>query len=82
VLQGDSLFTHLGEQLTVKIIGEVLRAVFTFENVRRAPGNSGRLTRFKDASRPDLRFAYPDASQFSTPWPTSLTVLYDVPAEK
>jgi cytochrome P450 len=81
-LQGDWLFAHLGEELTVKIIGEVLRAIYTCDNVRLAPGNSGTLSRFKDASRPDLRYAYPDSAQFSSPWPTSLSVLYDVAAEK
>ncbi|KAG5638347.1 hypothetical protein H0H81_000480 [Sphagnurus paluster] len=79
ILHGDGAFSHLGEQLTVKIIAEVLRAVFQYENVRRAPGQSGTLKRYKDHSRPELGYAYLDHEQFSSAWPTSLTILYDTP---
>jgi linoleate 10R-lipoxygenase len=81
-LRGDGLFDHLGEPLTVKIIGDVLRAVYSFKGIRRGPGTSGTLPRFKDVNRPDLRFAYRGADQFSAPWPTSFTLLYDVVSEK
>lgn len=80
ILPGDGLFSHLGEGLTVKIVSEVLRAVYSKNNVRRAPGQSGVLPRFKDHARPDLRFAYLDARQFTSAWPTSLSILYDAPA--
>jgi len=76
-LQGDGLFLHLGEKLTVKIMTEVLRAVYGCMNVRRAPGQSGQLRRFKEHSRPEVRFAYLDQGQFSSPWPSSLTIQYD-----
>jgi len=75
-LPGDGLFVHLGEKLTVKIMTEVLRAVYGYENVRRAPGKSGELKRFKEHSRPQLRHAYLDQRQFSSAWPTSLTIQY------
>ncbi|KAF9466079.1 linoleate diol synthase [Collybia nuda] len=76
-LQVDSTFNHLGEGVTVKIMTEVLRAIFSLENVRRAPGQSGGLCRFKDHARPDLRFAYLDDKQYSSAWPTSMSIQYD-----
>lgn len=76
-LSVDGLFVHLGE-MTTKIMTEVLRAVYGFENVRRAPRISGELKRFKDHSRPQLRYAYLDQHQRTSAWPTSLTIQYDV----
>ncbi|KAF8634588.1 hypothetical protein AX17_004177 [Amanita inopinata Kibby_2008] len=75
---GDGLFKCLGEPLTVKIMSEVLRAVFSLKNVRRAAGNSGTLQRFKDASRQQLQYSYLDRDQLPTAWPSSLTIQYDV----
>ncbi|KAF8630158.1 hypothetical protein AX15_003106 [Amanita polypyramis BW_CC] len=75
---GDGLSKCLGEPLTIKIMSEVLRAIYSFKNVRRAPGNSGRLQRFKDADHLQLRYNYLGTDQFPTAWPTSLTIQYDV----
>jgi len=74
----DGLHKSLGEALTTKIMSEVLRAVFSFKNVRRAPGNSGQLQRFKDGDHPQLRYSYLGPDQFPTAWPASLTIEYDV----
>ncbi|KAF8074859.1 linoleate diol synthase [Lyophyllum atratum] len=79
-LHGDGAFSHLGEQLTLKIMTEVLRAVFERDEVRRAPGQSGSLRRFKDYARPDLRFAYLDRNSLSSAWPTSMSIMYEAPA--
>jgi hypothetical protein len=76
-LDGDGIVRRLGKELTAKIIGETLRAVFAFENFRRAPGQSGTLTRFRDDSQAILCYSYLDQNQFATPWPTSLVVQYD-----
>jgi len=78
-LYGDGSFRYLGEALSLKIMSEVLRAVFTCKNIARAPGQSGTLKRFQDESRPDLRFAYLDEHKFACPWPTSMAVQYDAP---
>ncbi|KAJ7180686.1 linoleate diol synthase [Mycena filopes] len=78
-LYGDGSFRYLGEALSLKIMSEVLRAVVTYKNIARAPGQSGTLKRFEDASRPDLRFAYLDDQKFASPWPTSMAVQYDAP---
>lgn len=38
--------------------------------------------RFKDHARPDLRYAYLDEKQYSSAWPTSLTIQVRYPAYK
>ncbi|PPQ98253.1 hypothetical protein CVT26_003424 [Gymnopilus dilepis] len=74
----DGLFSYLGEGLTVKIISEVLRAVFEFNNVRRAPNQSGVLPRFKVHNRPELCYAYFNSSQVITEFPTSMSIQFDL----
>jgi len=76
-LPGNTCYRCLGEPLTVKIVGEVLRAVFGIEKVHRAPGQSGLLKRFKDHARPELRFAYLNQQKRSCPWPTSMVVQFE-----
>ncbi|KAJ7898460.1 linoleate diol synthase [Mycena leptocephala] len=78
-LYGDGSFRYLGEPFSIKIMSEVLRAVFGYKNITRAPGQSGTLKRlvFKEEGRPDLTFAYLDEDKFASPWPTSMAVQYD-----
>ncbi|KAJ7504371.1 linoleate diol synthase [Mycena galericulata] len=73
-LYGDGSFKYLGEAFSIKIMAEVLRAVYGYKNIARAPGQSGVLKRFHDESRTDLRFAYLNADKFISPWPTSMAV--------
>ncbi|KAF9530418.1 linoleate diol synthase [Crepidotus variabilis] len=73
----DGVFNYLGEGLTIKILSEVVRAVFEYPNIRRAPGVSGILGRFKDHSRPELNYSYLSKQQLPSPWPTSLSILYN-----
>ncbi|KAG6844776.1 hypothetical protein H0H87_003894 [Tephrocybe sp. NHM501043] len=77
VLQGDGTFSSVGQAVTVKVLSETLRAVFSYNDLRRAPGQSGVLPRFKEHTRPELAYAYLDKTSFSSPWPSSLTVLYE-----
>jgi hypothetical protein len=44
-LYGDGSFRYLGEPFSIKIMSEVLRAVFGYKNITRAPGQSGTLKR-------------------------------------
>lgn len=44
-LYGDGSFRYLGEAFSIKIMAEVLRAVFGYKNIARAPGQSGVLKR-------------------------------------
>jgi len=77
-LYPDGVFSHLGEALTVRITSEVLRAIFEYHNVRRAPGHSGTLHRFKNPDRAEVNYVYLNKAQFTTPWPQSLSILFDV----
>ncbi|KAG6860884.1 hypothetical protein C0995_006439 [Termitomyces sp. Mi166 len=78
MIRADGAFSHLGESLTVKVLSEGLRAIFSYDNVRRAPGQSGTLVRFKEYSRPELAYSYLDNASFSSPWPTSMSILVGV----
>ncbi|KAK7049205.1 hypothetical protein VNI00_005806 [Paramarasmius palmivorus] len=69
----DGIYRCLGEVLTEKIMGEVLRAVFSLNGIKRAPENSGKLKRFQDQTRPELRFAYLSEAKKVSPWPTSIS---------
>ncbi|KII87382.1 hypothetical protein PLICRDRAFT_253826 [Plicaturopsis crispa FD-325 SS-3] len=76
-LSEPTVVNALGEDLTSKIMTQVLRAIFSLKNVRRGPGISGRLSRFKDASQPIVRYSYIDNHSMRSPWPTSLVIQYD-----
>ncbi|KAF8653539.1 hypothetical protein AX16_003904 [Volvariella volvacea WC 439] len=80
-LEGDGALKYLGKDLTVSILSEILRAVYSYTDIHRAPGQSGKLQRFVDPSRRDLNYAYLDSTQFSAPWPTSLSVKYSLPSK-
>ncbi|KAH7914862.1 heme peroxidase [Hygrophoropsis aurantiaca] len=79
-LRGDIAFKVLGEAVAPKIIVQALRAVLSYDNVRRGPNQSGKLNFFSDASAPQYTRAYLNQKMFVTPWPTSLIIQYDVPA--
>ncbi|KAJ6548164.1 linoleate diol synthase [Mycena vulgaris] len=79
-LYGDGSFKYLGESFSIKVMEEVLRAVFAYKNIARAPGQSGVLKRLvSHAARADLRFAYLDDNKFTSPWPTAMALKYDAP---
>ncbi|KAF5350259.1 hypothetical protein D9758_007813 [Tetrapyrgos nigripes] len=79
-LPHDRISKCLGEPLTMKIIGEVLRAVLELPNVRRGAGNSGTLKRFKDSNQYDIRWAYLDQQGSITAWPASMIIQFDAQA--
>ncbi|KAI6113067.1 heme peroxidase [Pisolithus sp. B1] len=79
-LRSDIAFRVIGADTAPKLIVQVLRAILSFDNVRRGPGQSGVLARFPDASLPHLRYVYLNEKQLRSPWPTSLVILYDVSA--
>ncbi|KAF9223967.1 heme peroxidase [Gyrodon lividus] len=79
-LRADVAFNVIGADIAPKPIVQVLRSILAFDNVRRGPGQSGKLPRFKDASIKYLRYVYLDAQQFRSPWPTSMVIQYDVPS--
>jgi len=79
-LHGDGCFRVLGEDLASKIMAEVIRGIISFDNVRRGPGQSGKLPRFQDKAIPVLRYAYLNEKMMPSPWPTSMIINYDVSA--
>jgi len=76
-LRPDVAFKVVGADIPPKLIVHVLRSILSFGNIRRGPGQSGKLQRFRDSSFKDLRYVYLDADQHRSPWPTSLVLLYE-----
>ncbi|KAI0322769.1 linoleate diol synthase, partial [Amylostereum chailletii] len=71
-LTGDGATRCLGDDLTTKIMGQVIRAVFEVDNLRRAPGDSGRLKRYKTDAETSLRYEYLGSDQLPSAWPNSM----------
>ncbi|KAG6334671.1 hypothetical protein ID866_4420 [Astraeus odoratus] len=78
-LRGDIVFKVIGADIAPKPIVHAMRGILSFDNVRRGPTQSGKLPRFRDTSLPQYRHVYLNEKQLRSPWPTSLTILYDVP---
>ncbi|EKM53767.1 uncharacterized protein PHACADRAFT_260261 [Phanerochaete carnosa HHB-10118-sp] len=76
-LAADGSVQCLGFDLSSKIVAEVLRAVFSFPNVRRAPGQSGVLKRFKPDTIKTSSWMYLNHEQLPSPWATSMIIQYD-----
>ncbi|KAG8692192.1 hypothetical protein FRC09_011401 [Ceratobasidium sp. 395] len=55
-----------------------VHAVFQLTNIRRGPGKSGILRRFQDSDGTTARSRYLNSKQIITPFPTTLTLQYDV----
>jgi linoleate 10R-lipoxygenase len=73
-LTGDGVTRSLGVDLTTKIMSQVLRAVFEFEGISRAPKPSGILKRYKVAEENTLRFEYIGKDQLPTAWPNTMVL--------
>jgi len=76
-IDGDGAIKYLGQPLTIRVVSEVLRAVYAYNNIRRAPGISGKLKRFTEGTNVQYRHAYLDSRYLVSPWPSSLTVQFD-----
>lgn len=79
-LRAEVAFKVLGADIPPKLFLQVVRSIFSFDNIRRGFGQSGKLPRFQDSSLKDLRYVYLDTNHFGSPWPTSLAFWYDVPS--
>ncbi|KAK7686255.1 hypothetical protein QCA50_010475 [Cerrena zonata] len=76
-LVGDGVQQCLGQDLSTKIMAHTLGAVFSFHNVRRAPGQSGGLHRFKCDTMKTSKWEYLGRDQKQTPWATSFVVQFE-----
>ncbi|KAI0343269.1 linoleate diol synthase [Trametopsis cervina] len=73
-LAGDGLYRTLGQDLATKLIAEVLRATFSYSNISKAPGQSGKLGGFKTDIQKTSTLLYLDDEQKPSPWATSMVV--------
>ncbi|CCL98613.1 uncharacterized protein FIBRA_00615 [Fibroporia radiculosa] len=77
-LVGDGSARCLGEDLSSRVIGQVVRAVFGQKNIRRAPGQSGVLKRYKTDVYKTSAFSYlSPTTQHLVPWATSMVVQFE-----
>ncbi|KAH9973470.1 putative linoleate diol synthase [Lactifluus volemus] len=77
-LTGDGVTRSLGVELTTKIMSQVLRAVFEFDDMSREPHDSGKLKRYKVAVENTLRYEYLDEKYLPTAWPNTMLLQYKV----
>jgi linoleate 10R-lipoxygenase len=78
-LTGDGVTRSLGVEVTTKIMSQVLRAVFEFTGVRRTPGVTGHLNRYKVTEENTLRYEYLDSTYLPTAWPNSMILQVSIP---
>jgi len=75
---GRGAHTCLGDVFTEHTIPAVMRAIFSKRNVRRAPGQSGQLNRFRHDLYGTEAWMYMSAKGTISPWPASLVIQYDL----
>ncbi|THH01371.1 hypothetical protein EW026_g1293 [Hermanssonia centrifuga] len=76
-LQGAGFHDCPGGNYIDKTIPEIMKVIFRLKNLRRAPGPAGHMAGFMlNAFGTDNRM-YIDNTGNVSPWPGSLTVLYD-----
>ncbi|GJE94143.1 linoleate diol synthase-like and cytochrome P450 domain-containing protein [Phanerochaete sordida] len=77
LLVADGSALCLGFDMTAKIAAEVLRAVLSFKNIRRASGQSGVLRRHRSDTARTSTWMYLNHAQQESPWATSMVLQYD-----
>jgi cytochrome P450 len=74
---GRSEHSCLGELFCDKTMPQMMRAIFSLKNVRRAPGQSGRLKGYTQDLHGTKQHMYINAKGMVTPWPASMVLQYD-----
>ncbi|KIM34230.1 hypothetical protein M408DRAFT_59813 [Serendipita vermifera MAFF 305830] len=77
LLLGDGCSKLLGEEYILDVGVQVLKAVFSLKNLRRAPGPSGTLRRYVQSCHGTPQYYYLDQKQKVSLWPTSMLLQYD-----
>ncbi|KAF9257706.1 heme peroxidase [Marasmius fiardii PR-910] len=67
----------LGIAFAEQTITEIIRVVFSLKNVRRAPGNDGKLIGFTEIQNQTPTNVYVTDYGTTTPWPGSMILAYD-----
>lgn len=81
-LHASTLYACLGETVTHNVIGNVLRAIYSLDDVCRATGRSGKLaSAFRVDNEPMLRKIYLQDGKTAVPWPLSMTIQYTKAAQ-
>ena len=68
-LNGVGFHNCIGTEYSVQTITEILRVVFKLQNVRRAPGDAGRLTGFTEIVNETENNVYIKPNGTTSPWP-------------
>jgi len=76
-LIGDTALRCLGEDFIIKPMAQVLKAIFSLNNLRRGPGVSGILNRSAYQQFDTTQYEYMDRKQRLTIWAQSMIVQYD-----
>jgi len=76
-LNGAGFHNCAGVEYAVQTIAEILRVVFKLQNVRRAPGDAGRLSGFTEIVNETETNVFIKPNGTATPWPGSLYLVYD-----
>jgi len=75
---GDGMHSCLGRWFTESVMPQVIRSIFTLKNIRRAPGQSGQLNRFRNVLYETTpSWLYLDVNGNITPWPASMMIQYN-----
>ena len=71
-LNGAGFHNCIGAEYAVQTIAEILRVVFKLQNVRRAPGDAGRLCGFTEIVNETENNVFIKPNGTTSPWPSSM----------
>ncbi|EJD07240.1 linoleate diol synthase [Fomitiporia mediterranea MF3/22] len=76
-LAGDGISRSFGNTFVHSVMGAALKTIFALPNLRRSPGVSGTLKRFRYNANGTEYYQYLDKNMDPTAWATSLILQYD-----
>ncbi|CEL56219.1 prostaglandin-endoperoxide synthase 2 [Rhizoctonia solani AG-1 IB] len=76
-LFGYGMHKCMGDQFTERTMPAVIKSIFKLKNIRRAPGESGKLRSFTQDLHGTKQTMFLNAKGLVTPWPASMTIQYD-----
>ncbi|KAG5636744.1 hypothetical protein H0H81_007002 [Sphagnurus paluster] len=76
-LNGMGFHNCPGTTYSQQTIAEIVKAVFSLKNVRRAPGDAGKLQGFSEIIHETETDTFVQRNGTTSPWPGSLIIAYD-----
>ncbi|CAE7179209.1 unnamed protein product [Rhizoctonia solani] len=73
-LFGYGMHKCMGDQFTERTMPAVIKSIFKLKNVRRAPGESGKLRSFTQDLHGTKQTMFLSATGLVTPWPASMII--------